>query len=446
MSEFAEGLPRRRFLTQAVVSAAALGAFGRAVRTPARAAAGKRRLAMVGTGSRGIGMWGTPLVKDYADLLEFVGLCDINPKRAKVAQELIGTTAPTFTDFAEMIRTTRPDTVIVTTVDGVHAPYVCQAMKMGCDVICEKPLCTQADQARAIRDTQRKTGRDLTVTFNVRHSNSAMKMKELLLAGEIGEIYQANYDEFLNRSHGTDYFRRWHAIQKNSGTLLCHKASHQFDELNWWIDADPVEVMAHGRLNVYGRNGPFRHAHCRGCAFKDKCAFHWDVTTSPRHMKLYVECEDCDGYFRDACVFRNSVDIPDTMTAQIRYANNVLVNYSLNAAAPYEGQFVVINGSKGRIELRNYGQQPWPVTANSELRLTKIDGTTTVIPISAAVGDHGGADKRIRDMIFRPPAADPLKQKAGMREGLMSSLVGIAGVTSIARQAPVRIPDLVNLG
>ena len=59
---------------------------------------------------------------------------------------------------------------------------------------------------------------------------------------------------------------------------------------------------------------------------------------------------------------------------------------------------------------------------------------------------HGGSDKRLRDAFFRPAAADPLGQRAGMREGLLSSLVGIAGYTSIAERRPVRIADLVRWG
>jgi len=446
MDKIGGNINRRTFLKDTAVSAAALGALSLAGPLSATAASQKLRLAMVGTGSRGIGMWGTPLVEDYPDLLEFVGLCDINPERSKVAQVAIGTKAPTFTDFDQMIKTTRPDVVMVTTIDGYHSEYVCRAMELGCDVVCEKPLCTRADQAQAIIDAQKKTGRRLTVTFNARHGGSSVKLKELLMSGEIGEIYEANYDEFLDRSHGADYFRRWHAFKQNSGTLFCHKASHHFDELNWWVDSDPVEVMAHGRLNVYGHNGPFRHANCRACIFKNKCGFFWDITKVPWSMQLYVECEDSDGYYRDGCVYRSGIDIYDTMTAQIKYANGALVSYSLNAAVPYEGQFIVFNGSQGRIELRNYNQQPWQVAHDAEIRLTKIDGSTTVIPIQAEAGEHGGSDKRIRDMIFRPSGADPLKQKAGMRAGLMSSLIGIAGYTSIEEREPVRIADLVNWG
>ncbi|HWH69370.1 MAG TPA: Gfo/Idh/MocA family oxidoreductase, partial [Candidatus Sulfotelmatobacter sp.] len=234
-------------------------------------------------------------------------------------------------------------------------------------------------------------------------------------------------------------------FRQNSGTLFCQKASHHFDQLNWWLESDPVEVTAHGRLNVYGRNGAFRHANCRACGFKDRCGFYWDITKDPWWMKLYVDCEDSDGYYRDGCVYRSGIDIYDTMTAHIRYANGVLASYSLNAAVPYEGQFIVFNGSKGRLEVRNSHKQPWKVEHDAEIRLTKISGATTVIPVDAEKGEHGGADNHIRQAIFRPADKDPLRQKASMRAGLMSSLIGIACYTSIEQQRqPVRITDLVS--
>ena len=81
---------------------------------------------------------------------------------------------------------------------------------------------------------------------------------------------------------------------------------------------------------------------------------------------------------------------------------------------------------------------------DTEIRLTRINGSTTIILIQAEKGEHGGADQRLRDMIFRPSGADPLQQEAGMCAGLMSALIGIAGFTSIERREPVRIADVVR--
>ncbi len=448
MSTPTPGLSRRDFIRDSAKAAVAVGAAASLGPLAGHAAekSGKLKLAMVGTGHRGTGMWGTPVVRDYSDRVEFVGLCDINPKRAAYAQSILGQGIPTFTDFDQMVKTTRPDKVIVTTVDSYHAHYVNRAMELGCDVLCEKPLCTDAEQAQSIVDGCRKSGRHLDVTFNARYGNSATKTKELLLAGEIGELYAVDYAEFLNLSHGADYYRRWHAFKSNSGTLLCHKASHHFDQLNWWIGADPVEVTAIGRLNKYGRNGPFRHANCRACTYKDKCEFYWDITKNQRLMDLYVKCESEDGYYRDGCVYRSSIDIYDRMSAQFQYDNRVQVSYTLDATVPYEGQHIVFTGSKGRIEVRNYQAQPWQTPHDAEIRLTRNFKNSVVFPIKDAETEHGGADVRIRDMVFKGNLPDPLGQRAGMREGIMSSLMGISSYTSIETGGKVKLRDLVKLG
>jgi len=444
-------ISRRDFIRKSSVSAAALGAVAMAGPLSALASPAEKkvRVAIVGTGIRGSTTWGMNLLRDVGDYVEMVGLCDINPKRVEVANRWMGGGIPTFTDFDKMVRQVRPDKVIVTTMDSKHAHYVCRAMELGCDAISEKPLCTEAAQAQAIIDTNKRTGRKLDVTFNARHGLGTMKAKELLLAGEIGDLYSVDYAEFLDLDHGASYFRRWHGLKQCSGTLFCHKASHHFDELNWWIASDPVEVVASGRLNKYGRMGPFRNVNCRKCNYKDKCELYWDITTNKNYMELYVGCESEDGYYRDGCLYRNAINIPDTYTAQIKYENNTLVTYSLNATVAHEGQIIVFNGSKGRIELRNYDRQPWKVPHDSELRLTRNFKGSQIVPIERQEGDffeHGGADQRIKYMLFKPGTEDPLGLHAGMRAGILSSAIGIAGYTSIETGRRVRIDELVDLG
>jgi predicted dehydrogenase len=441
-------LPTRRdFIRDTARAAAAIGALSAARPLAALAAEPKRkqRLAIVGTGHRGTGMWGVPVANGFSDVVEFVGLCDINPLRAAYASSIIGSNVPTFTDFDEMVKTTRPDRVIVTTIDALHWKFVKRAMELGCDVLCEKPLCTDAKQAQAIIDICQTSGRKLDVTFNARYTSSAAKTKELLMAGEIGELYGVEYAEFLDLTHGADYFRRWHAMKANSGTLLCHKASHHFDQINWWIGSDPVEVTAVGSLRKYGRNGTFRGVNCRPCPHKSKCDFYWDITKDKRLTSLYANCESADGYLRDACVFREKIDIYDTMSAQFRYANDTLVSYTLNATVPYEGQHIVYNGSKGRIEVRNFLAQPWKIEHSAEIRLTRDYKGTVLITVDASQEGHGGADERIREMIFRPENPDPLGQRAGLRAGIMSSLMGISARTSIETGDKMRVRELVKM-
>lgn len=404
------------------------------------------KLAIVGTGSRGTSSWGKPVVDSYSDIVEIVGLCDINGKRVKAAQALMGSKAPTYTDFDQMVQETNPEVVLVTTVDATHYRYIIRALELGRDVITEKPMCTDEEQCRTILEAQKRTGKKVTVTFNARHAPEAKKVKELLMEKAVGELISVDFHEYLDTSHGADYFRRWHRLKENSGTLLVHKASHHFDQANWWLDSKPMEVAAFGDLKFYGRNHPFRSTHCRNCPFKSQCKFYWNVSEVPEYVKLYTECESEDGYLRDGCVWAENTNIYDTMSVMVKYENGVLLTYTANTYLPYEGQAISFNGTRGRLDFNSFTGGGF---VNDELRLSRSFGKSEVVKGLEArrEGTHGGADTSMQDLIFRQPSPpDPLGLRADLRAGALSSLIGIAAYRSIERRGEkVRISDLAPL-
>jgi len=59
---------------------------------------------------------------------------------------------------------------------------------------------------------------------------------------------------------------------------------------------------------------------------------------------------------------------------------------------------------------------------------------------------HGGGDKRLHDKIFKTPnTEDKYARSAGIRDGVMSILVGTAARNSIESGKPVKIADLTDL-
>ena len=406
------------------------------------------RLALVGTGDRGTHTWGKPVVENFKDVVEFVGLCDINSKRVKASRAILGIDVPTFTDFDAMIKQVKPDRVMVTTVDSTHYRYIIRALELGCEAQTEKPMCTEESQCQAILDAQKRTGGKVIVTFNARHGGSAKKVRQLLMEKAIGDLISVDFHEYLDTSHGADYFRRWHRLRENSGTLLCHKASHHFDQANWWIDASPVQVSADGDLKFYGRNNSYRSTHCRSCPYTQQCKFYWDMAKRPEYVKLYADCEAEDGYFRDGCVWAENTNIYDSMSVRAKYDNGVLMTYTANTYLPYEGQAISFNGTKGRLDAHQYRGGGHAV---NELRLTRSFGKSELVQIerepSRGFGGHGGADNAIQELVFRNQTGpDPLGLRADMVAGAKASLIGIAAYRSIERGGvPVKINDLVKL-
>ena len=427
----------------------------------------KKRLALVGTGIRGCKFWGKFVRENYADVAEFVGLCDINPGRLEFARSWIGADCPAFENFDEMLAVTKPDLVMVTTVDNTHDEFIIKALNAGIDVVTEKPMTTTADKCQGIVDAARSSSARLIMGFNYRYGSLFTRVKEMLTAGTIGDVTSVDFNWYLNNYHGASYFRRWHGIREKGGTLLLHKAAHHFDLLNWWIGSDPVEVHAYGGLEHYGHNNAFRSERCAGCPHKDKCAYFWDISRDDFMVKLYTDNEHHDGYIRDACLWRKEIDIFDKMAVQIKYANDVQVSYSLTTYSPYEGFRLAFNGRQGRMEtwegvpslMENQEDQSklhekemdQSTHSKAELQYHEIVtqpnfGAFQRIRHPFIRSAHWGGDPIMLDEILRGRIANPgLHQGSDYRDGAMAVLIGIAARQSIDEGRAVRIDQLTNL-
>jgi predicted dehydrogenase len=406
----------------------------------------RRRYALIGTGNRGTTMWGGDLLRGWRDKVDLVAICDLNTLRAERARTMIGSNAPIYDDVHKTLAASRPELVIVCTKDSTHDDIIVAALESGADVISEKPMATTVEKIRRIREAEKRTGRHVDVSFNYRFAPTAARLKELLLSGIIGTLTSVDFHWYLDNKHGADYFRRWHAYVENSGSLFVHKATHHFDLLNWYIASDPESVSAFGEQRNYGKNGPFRWTRCKDCPYAGECNYYFDMDADPFLEALYEAPSAVDGYFRDACVYREDIDIPDTMTANIRYENRVVVSYSLNTFMPIEGYSIAFNGTQGRIEARLFEKQPFDVPEADEILVVRsFGGGVERIVVPHVGGGHFGGDQRMRDLMFRG-GKDPLGQRAGSRAGAMSVLVGIAALKSSREGRRIAIAELGDIG
>jgi predicted dehydrogenase len=435
---------------------------------------GKTRYLVVGTGSRS-GMFINAIAKDYRDRAELVGFCDVNQVRMdwhnrKLAEWGVAQVPTAKPDgFDRLVRETKADVVIVTSVDRTHHRYVIRAMELGCDAISEKPMTVDAEKAQEIIDAIRRTGRRLRVTFNYRYAPRNSKVKELLMQGAIGEVLSVHFEWLLDTRHGADYFRRWHRDKRNSGGLMVHKSTHHFDLVNWWLGSRPVQVFGMGRLGFYGRENAerrgvsafYERATGNPVAEKDPFALHLDK--NPNLKEMYLEAEKEDGYLRDQSVFGNNISIEDDMAVMVRYASRATMSYHLTAYSPWEGYRIAFNGTKGRLE---YDCEENSYVSGGEGDANRPDirdasehlppephrilvrphwGKPMKVEVEMAKGGHGGGDKRLLDDLFIGGQADPLGRAADHVDGCMSILTGIAANQSFATGQPIEIGPLVRI-
>ena len=426
----------------------------------------KKRFAQVGLGGRAR-MFYSAVADTYKETSELVGFCDINRTRMEFANSIIKdkygyNEVPMYgaDEFEKMILETKPDTVIVTSIDRTHHRYIIKAMEMGCDVISEKPMTVDANKCQEIMDCIERTGKNLRVTFNYRYAPHNTKLREVIMNDTIGKVTQIHFEWMLNTSHGADYFRRWHRDKRNSGGLLVHKSTHHFDLVNFWLGSYPTRVFALGDLKFYGRENAeergvtkfYSRVHGQENAKGDPFAL---VMEGNAYLEnLYLKAEKDDGYLRDQSVFGDNISIEDTMNVLVQYKSGAQLSYSLNAYSPWEGFRVCMTGTKGRVELEvieavyvnaagassNEG-----VVKGKKLTVYPMFGDAYEVEIAEGKGGHGGGDTVLLNDIFGVPEYDPFNRAASHVDGAMSILTGIAANKSIASGLPVDVKTLVDI-
>lgn len=429
-----------------------------------------RTYALVGSGGRAP-MFLDPLAGEFSGTSRLLALCDLSLTRMEYhrrrLRDSFGYEVPAVyiaEDFPKLLEEMRPDVMIICTVDNAHSEYVVAALEAGCDVICEKPIATESEQCREILDACQRTGRKVTVTFNLRWVPALLRLREMIVAGAIGAPRQMVIEYLLNTHHGADYFRRWHSDKSVSGGLLVHKSTHHFDLANWLLDAIPESVHAMGSLQYYGRANAVARGEVTRSSFLRYAEnpdpsdhFHLDLRSEPVLRGLYSDAEEETGYIRDLNVFRDGITIEDALSVNVRYRNGAMLSYTLNAFSPYEGYRIHIAGDAGRLEyeellpddpLISSGRGKRPAQGCRTLRHIPLFSEAVDIPLEVAEGTHGGGDRLLQQALFssgQEPVTDPYGRSAGQEQGIVSALTGIAANRSIRDGNTVTLDKILPL-
>lgn len=172
---------------------------------------------------------------------EVVALCDVDPAQAASFREKTGAAAPLYADWQKMIREVRPDVVHICTPHWLHADMTVFALRAGCHVLCEKPLCIREADIPAILAAERESGRLLGVCHQNRYNESNLAAHALLG----GAPARSGFGTVVwNR--GADYYAsgawrgKW---ETEGGGVLINQALHTLDLMIWFCGM-PDTVVA----------------------------------------------------------------------------------------------------------------------------------------------------------------------------------------------------------
>jgi len=119
--------------------------------------------------------------------VDIVAVCDIVEERAIEMAEKYG--AKAYTDYEKLFNAQETDVISVCLPNYLHAPVTIGALKAGNHVLCEKPMATSRDEALAMIQAAKESGKKLMIAHNQRFVASHKKAKALLESGELGKVY-----------------------------------------------------------------------------------------------------------------------------------------------------------------------------------------------------------------------------------------------------------------
>lgn len=179
--------------------------------------------------------------------VELVGVTDDDPIRGqRIAAENHARYFHSYEDLFEA----KPDGVIICTENNRHRPLVEMAASRGVHVLCEKPIATTLEDARAIVDVCEKAGVLLMTAFPMRFSAPLLEIKAGLDRGDFGDIYCFNA---TNQGELPTKHRAWFVDPElaGGGAIMDHTV-HLVDIMRWFTGSE-VETM-------YARSNKVFHA------------------------------------------------------------------------------------------------------------------------------------------------------------------------------------------
>ncbi len=346
------------------------------------------QIGIIGMGARSVAY--LPLI-EQREGVTLCAVCDADAGRLADfrAGWLLGKADVTeYTDYRRLLGDARVDTVFILTPDTTHREILEASVAAGKHILLEKPVATTMEDALAIRNTGKASGKTLVLGFVLRYTPVYTAVKTLLSQGRIGRLVTLRAQEMLDTRHAASFYRRWHRFSVNNGGLMNAKCSHDLDLLSWLADALPAKVSAFGGNSVFVPNAAYPQR-CGRCYRAGECLYAFDADYYEDRFRGIHSLSDL-------CVYNADKDIVDHESLQILYENGVVAQFELCMVGHEENRKMVLHGTEATLEVD---------FARSELRLLPLNSRLThrepeVIRCGAPAEGHGGGDSGILDSLF----------------------------------------------
>lgn len=196
------------------------------------------RVAIVGCGRIAV-RHSELLGNNHIDGAKLVGVCDVSEKKAALLGAKYGVSY--FLDMHVMMKSLKPDLVVVLTESGKHPDHVCALAPYGANIIVEKPMALALNDADRMISACKKNNVELFVVKQNRFNVPVQKLKSVLEKNHLGKVFLGTVRVRWCRTQ--EYYNQadWRGTWAMDGGVLTNQASHHVDLLQWILG--PVESV-----------------------------------------------------------------------------------------------------------------------------------------------------------------------------------------------------------
>ena len=270
--------------------------------------------------------------------VELAGICDLYQGRLVNAKELYGADLYTTNNYQDLLNRPDIDAVLVCTTDVWHARITVDALSKGKHVYCEKPMVYTIEEGYPVMEAAKRSGKVVQVGSQRVSSIGYLKAKELLAAGEIGELNMVNAVYDRQGSIGAWEYtipKDASALTTNWDTFIEATEKMEFDakKFFWWRAYKELGTGVAGDLFIHLLSGTHL------------------ITGSKGPETILSAAQLC--YWKDG---RN---MPDVMSGIMQYPKTeehaaFLLSLQVNFISGTGGQEIIrLIGSEGIIELND---------------------------------------------------------------------------------------------
>jgi len=393
------------------------------------------------------------------DRYQVVAAADPNPARLKLMRDIVPGELRTFADDRELFAAGRlADIVMIGTQDAYHVQPCIEAMRLGYDVLLEKPIATNFREVMQLEQEAARLGRRVLVCHVLRYTPLYTKVKSLLEAGVIGQMATINAVEGVAPFHQAHSFVRghWSVVEKSSPMIIA-KCCHDLDIVSWLVDAKCESVSSFGSLSHFNAaNAPAgAPARCTdGCPVAGQCFYdaHRYLTDQRNWLQWVfnggVKASDDEvlDWLRTSpwgrCVYHCDNTAVDRQTVNMHFANRVTGTLTMTAFD--SGRYLEIRGTEG-VLLAGTGVQR---TSGHEIAVVNHRTEKPVYhDLEIIEGDyagHGGGDHGLMSVLdaeWRKP--NPADMRSSLQRSVESHAIGFAAEEARLNGSVVKLDEYI---